>query len=164
MKYLSKVLLLLVVFNFCACKQILIREYESDLDPEFFAQAECKRVNNNSFLYEFEERSFLLSETEISSLHKSKTLWTQTRSELYPHGYLEASVPYMLRDGMTMNEIESLLGKASEVHGRLTYYKLSDGAVLIILKGALEMPPGMKSLTIKDTEYQRDLRIPRLLK
>ena len=92
-------------------------------------------------------------------------VWEKKRSEvLYPYGYLDTAVPYMLRNGMSKEEILTLLGKESRSEKRFSYYKLSNGSELVLFKGTLNMPKGMKSLVIQGMEYKDDIKIPNLKK
>ena len=70
----------------------------------------------------------------------------------------------MIRDGMTKEEILKILGKETRSEKRFSYYKLTNGSELILFKGTLNMPIGMKSLVIQGMEYNDDIKIPRLKK
>jgi len=147
----------------CSCNQIMIREYESPLDPSFFRNASCSKNTSGSYLYSSGKITFELSPTNLIKSVDNKKIWNKKRSEiLYPYGYLDHAVPYMLRDGMTSTEMFTLLGKESHTSRRFSYYKLSNGSELVLFKGTLNMPKGMKSLVIQGVEYNDDIKIPTL--
>ena len=160
LKFILPILFLLL----CSCSQIMIREYESDLDAHFFKTAHCRRLAPYEFKYTSMNKSCTLTKTDISWEQDGEILWTRSIDTLYPYKHLDIGVPYMLRDGMHIEEMKFFLGKHFSTRGRVSFYPLSDNGELSIFQGALEFPRGMKSVTIKDSKTIRNFKIPLLIK
>jgi hypothetical protein len=155
-------LIAICLINF-SCKQIMVREYESPLDYQFFQSADCKRHDDGSYTYHKENISYTLTSNQLSKSINGELEWSKDRVEiLYPYGYLELAVPYMLRDGMRKEEILNLLGKTSRPPSRFLHYKLSNGSELALFKGTLNMPKGMKNITIQGLQFNDDFKLPTL--
>ena len=156
---------LLLALISSSCQQVLIREYESPLSPQFFRQADCKKNEAGHYVYSKGSTEFILTQSILKKLNSNKLEWSKSRNEiLYPHQYLDIAVPYMLRDGMPKDDILTLLGKVDRSGNRFMYYKLSNGSELILFKGTLSMPKGMKSITIQGLQYKDDFKLPALKK
>jgi len=163
MKHLRLILPILFLL-LCSCAQIMIREYESNLDVHFFKTANCRRIAPYEFEYTSMNKSCTLTKTHISWKQDGKLLWEKDIQSLYPYKHLDFAVPFMLRDGMHIKEMEFLLGKHFSKRGRVSFYPLSDSGELSIFHGALEFPRGMKSVTIKDSKTISNFKIPLLIK
>ncbi|MDD7984232.1 hypothetical protein PQO01_04640 [Lentisphaera marina] len=160
---------LILISIFCliniSCQQIMIREYESPLDHQFFRSAKCTLTKEGNYLYSKGDAQYTLSSSHLSKSTKGEVEWEKARKELfYPHGYLDIAVPYMLRDGMTKEEMLNLLGEVDRSSNRFMYYKLNNGAELILFKGTLNMPKGMKNITIQGLQFNDDFKLPALQK
>ncbi|WDE98278.1 hypothetical protein PQO03_20900 [Lentisphaera profundi] len=159
------ILVLISLFIATSCNQIMIKEYQSPLDHEFFRSADCQEIKSGEYRYSQGEDHYILNSRTLKKFRSNELLWEKPREEiLYPYEYLDLAVPYMLRDGMDTQEILHLLGKVDRSSNRFNYYKLSNGAELILFKGTLNMPKGMKSLTIQGLSFSDDFKLSPLKK
>ena len=160
---MKTLLIVITTMLLLSCNQVLVREYESPLDPSFFRNADCQKTAQGSFIYTKGNISYELDESKLIRSENGKVVWEKSRSKiLYPYGYLDLAVPYMLRDGMSTEKILEILGKESRNNKRFFYYDLSNGSELVLFKGTLNMPIGMKSLIIQGLDYKDDIKMPNL--
>ena len=155
--------ILLLLFLTCSCNQIMIREYESEFKSSFFRDADCRRVAAHSFIFSKDHTSYTIDKTSITHKTNDQVVWTKDINVLCPFQHTDLVVAYMLRDGMTKAELFQILGKNYQKNGRLYTYSATNNGTIKLFDGSLNLPKGMKSITIIQDNSTENFQFPLLL-
>ncbi len=124
--------------------------YPGDYFSRSISYAKCEPVGKNVFKYELAEGKVELhlnSENPyILDNRGGKSVKTPLNSLRYSER-IDNSLRYLLRAGMTFEQIKLILGPHGEkwggITGNMVVWKMADARYLAIMPSTLEMPDGM---------------------
>ncbi len=124
--------------------------YPGDYFSRSISYAKCEPIDKNVFRYELAEGNVELHLTSdnpyILDNRGQKSVKTELSSLIYSER-IDNSLRYLIRSGMSFEQIKKIFGPHGEKWGGLTgnmqVWKMADARYLAIMPSALEMPDGM---------------------